>query len=54
MAYEIDPNGHGTLDTLTADGDRLEDLIIGIPYYNSYQDVDSNRTLLGTVHVVHG
>jgi hypothetical protein len=54
MAYEIDPNGGGSLDTLTADGDRLEDVMIGIPYYNSYQDAMNERTLLGTVHLIHG
>ncbi len=54
MAYEIDPDGGGLLDTLTADGDGLEDVIIGMPGYNSYADTQNKRLSLGTIHVVHG
>jgi hypothetical protein len=46
--------GQWTVDTITADGDRLADVIIGMPNYQSLEDVDNHKSGVGTIQVVHG
>jgi hypothetical protein len=46
--------GKQTVDTITADGDRLADVIIGMPGYQSLEDVDNHKSNVGTIQVVHG
>jgi hypothetical protein len=54
MAYLIQPSGFMAADTLTADRDGLQDLMLGFPGYYSYDDLDSGKTAKGTIHILHG
>ncbi|MEO6939207.1 MAG: T9SS type A sorting domain-containing protein [Candidatus Kapaibacterium sp.] len=54
MFYEVDPDGLGIADTLTADANGLQDVIIGMQNYYSYEDHSIGKTEVGTVHVIHG
>jgi hypothetical protein len=57
IEYTVDHfAGYGrlTIDTLTADGDDLTDVIIGMPNYETIDDMDHGKTGVGTIQVVHG
>jgi hypothetical protein len=51
MDYNSQPYG---IDTLTADKDNLQDIIVGIPLYNSQEDFDNSKQTVGTVWIIHG
>lgn len=46
--------GLSRVDTLVADGDKLQDIIMGMPGYYSDEDLTLNKRSVGTVCVVHG
>ncbi|HET9135465.1 MAG TPA: T9SS type A sorting domain-containing protein, partial [Candidatus Kapabacteria bacterium] len=55
MFFEVDDFANFySLDTLVADGDGLQDIIMGLPGYYSHEDLDSGKQGVGTVFVVHG
>jgi hypothetical protein len=55
LYYAIGPGGAALEpDTLTADHDNLQDVIIGIPDYYSYDDLNLGKQYVGSIHVVHG
>jgi hypothetical protein len=44
----------GEIDSLTADGDNIEDIAIGRDGYNTVEDLDKGITEVGTIQIVHG
>jgi hypothetical protein len=54
MCFEVDPYGDAIVDTLTADSDGLQDILLGLSRYYSYDDLDKGKTDVGTVILLHG
>lgn len=54
MYYTHSPYADGSVDTLTANGDNLEDVMIGMPLFYSYEDLDRGKTDVGTIHLLYG
>jgi hypothetical protein len=55
MYFEMVGHGFpGELDTVVADGDKLQDVIIGLPEYRSEEDFNLGKELVGSVWVVRG
>ena len=46
--------GLSKVDTLVADGDKLQDIIMGMTGYYSDEDLTLNKRSVGTICVVHG
>jgi hypothetical protein len=54
MAYFVQPYGRAWVDTITANSDNLQDVILGIPEYYSKKDLDQGKTGVGTIHLLYG
>ncbi len=54
MAYFVEPYGSAWVDTITANGDNMQDVILGIPEYYSKKDLDRGKTGVGTIHLLYG
>ena len=54
MFYDLGPGDAMFADTLTADGDNLQDAILGLPLAYTYEDNARGKTSVGSIHMIHG
>jgi hypothetical protein len=54
MYYSMYNNGFGTMDTLVADADSLQDVINGLDGFTSDDDAFHGKWFVGTLQVIHG
>ncbi len=54
LFYQVGPGDAMWADTLTADHDNLQDVILGLPLAYTYEDNSRGRTSLGGLQVIHG
>lgn len=54
MVQFVAPRGRAWIDTITANGDNLQDVILGMPDFYRYEDLDKGKIGLGTIHLLYG